>query len=210
MVTVRHPSTSDCPRGITLLELLLVLVILVTLAGMTWPALTRPMAHQRLKKSADEVRTEWTRARIEAMSSGQINVFRYTLDENRYSIDVQNAPEFVQDSGTLDAYGMQATLQDNTSIVQGAERTLRGENIVFSGGETDFDTRADLVCPVVGNVYDAQTEWSDPILFFPDGTTSTATLRLRNQYDDEIELTLRGLTGTVRIGETYVAEGALP
>ena len=193
----------------TLLELLLVLTILVIVAGMTWPALSHPMAHQRLRKSADEVRAQWTQARIKAMSNGQINVFRYTLDENRYTIDVQNAPEFVQDSETLDAYGIQAPFQETASVVQAPERTLRGEQIVFSGGETEFDTRADLVCPVVGNVYDTQTQWSDPILFFPDGTTSTATLRLRNEYDDEIELTLRGLTGTVKIGETYSAEEVL-
>jgi Tfp pilus assembly protein FimT len=199
---------------VTLLELLLVLVILVIMAGMTWPAMKRPMAHQRLRRSADEVRAKWTQARIKAMSSGQTNVFRYTVGENRYAIDVQDAPEFVQDTQSQDtpgnAFGMRASAQESGAVTEGSERTLQGEQIVFSGGETDFDTRADLVCPVAGNVYDVQTQWADPILFFPDGTTSTATLRLRNQYNDEIELTLRGLTGTVKIGESYVTEEVLP
>ena len=43
--------------------------------------------------------------------------------------------------------------------------------------------------------------WSDPILFCPDGTTSGARLQLKNDYDCTIELSLRGLTGTVTVGE---------
>jgi len=52
---------------------------------------------------------------------------------------------------------------------------------------------------------------STPILFYPDGTTSTARLLLRNEYDRSIELSLRGLTGVARVGELKtVAEQELP
>lgn len=46
-------------------------------------------------------------------------------------------------------------------------------------------------------------KWSSPILFYPNGRTSQATLILQmtGRYNFEQELTLRGLTGTARISE---------
>ena len=41
---------------------------------------------------------------------------------------------------------------------------------------------------------------SDPILFYPDGTTSTSRLRLHNEYGRWMELSIRGLTGVVTVG----------
>jgi len=41
-------------------------------------------------------------------------------------------------------------------------------------------------------------KWSAPILFFPDGTTSTASLLLCNQHNQHQRATLRALTGIGR------------
>ena len=48
----------------------------------------------------------------------------------------------------------------------------------------------------------AQQVWSEPIFFFPNGRTSNGTLELLalGDYRFQIELTLRGLTGTARLG----------
>jgi len=40
------------------------------------------------------------------------------------------------------------------------------------------------------------TIWSTPIFFYPDGTTSTAAILLKNEAGRCIEIRLRGLTGT--------------
>ncbi len=48
-----------------------------------------------------------------------------------------------------------------------------------------------------------------PILFYPDGTTSTARVTVVNELGDAITLTLRGLTGAVRVGGMETRE-ALP
>ena len=50
--------------------------------------------------------------------------------------------------------------------------------------------------------------WSEPILFFPNGRTSNGSLELLTlgTYRFQIELTLRGLTGTARLGEITNAE----
>ncbi len=43
--------------------------------------------------------------------------------------------------------------------------------------------------------------WSTPIFFYPDGTTSTAAVLLKNSRDKCIEIRLRGLTGTGTVSE---------
>ena len=43
--------------------------------------------------------------------------------------------------------------------------------------------------------------WSSPILFFPDGSSSTAAILLKNEAGRCIEVRLRGLTGTSMVTE---------
>ena len=50
--------------------------------------------------------------------------------------------------------------------------------------------------------------WSEPIFFFPNGRTSNGSLELltTNTYRFQIELTLRGLTGTARLGDITIPD----
>lgn len=45
------------------------------------------------------------------------------------------------------------------------------------------------------------TDWSPPILFFPNGRTSNATIRLWTRNNGYIEVTLRGATGQVTLSK---------
>jgi hypothetical protein len=38
------------------------------------------------------------------------------------------------------------------------------------------------------------------VLFYPDGTTSTAVVAVTNERNKSIEVSLRGLTGAVHVG----------
>ncbi|MDR0521805.1 MAG: type II secretion system GspH family protein [Planctomycetaceae bacterium] len=58
----------------------------------------------------------------------------------------------------------------------------------------------------LGETADAGTVWSAPIFFYPDGTTSTAAVLLRNKSGRCLEVRLRGLTGTCQITEIQFAE----
>ena len=49
--------------------------------------------------------------------------------------------------------------------------------------------------------------WSEPIFFYPDGTTSNAQLLLRNKEGRMIELFLHGLTGIVKVSDVTAAGG---
>jgi Tfp pilus assembly protein FimT len=207
---MRQRSRKLDRKAVTLIEVLLVLALLVTLAAMTWPALDRPMANQTLRKAADKVRTSWAKARVDAMSTGNTNVFRCTAEDGKYTIEAQAGPESVDSitssmEGEFDETASGAATTDALS-----SRTYDlPEGIRFVAAEVDFDTRA----TILGQATDGTTEMStgdsiDPILFFPDGTTSTAKLTLENQYQRRIELTVRGLTGAMAVGDTYAGEDA--
>ena len=51
-----------------------------------------------------------------------------------------------------------------------------------------------------------QPVWSEPIFFFPNGRTSNGSLEIFTvgNYRFQIELTLRGLTGTARLGDITI------
>ena len=196
-------------KAITLIEVLLVLALLVMLAAMTWPAMDRPMAEQRLRKGADKVRTAWARARVSAMSTGQTFVFQCTIDSDEYTVESQAGPESVAAMTSSNQGQFDDTVVESTEPLTSKTRRLP-VNIRFVDGQVDFDTRAtileDATEETSGN---ATGDCVGPVLFFPDGTTSTATVILENKYQRRIELSLRGLTGVTTVGNTYPAEDSL-
>ncbi len=196
-------------RAVTLIEVLLVLALLVVLASMTWPALDRPMANQRLRKAADRVRTAWTRARIDAMSTGQTLLFRCTLESNQYTIQSQTGPESVEFISSSTDGQFNESESPSEEPLSTKTRTLP-EDVQFVDGVVAFDTRAAILTE--GNdtmTSEIEGQSLNPVFFFPDGTTSTATLILENKYQRRIELSLRGLTGVITVGDTYPADDSL-
>ncbi len=71
----------------TLLELMLVLALLVIMGALVLPALRGPFKKQRLRKAGEVVRVEWNKARIKAMKTGQIQMFRYDVEDSSYSVE---------------------------------------------------------------------------------------------------------------------------
>src|SRR6266496_1137126 len=72
----RHASSSS-RRAFTLLEVMLVMAILVAVAAVAWPQIHRAYESVRLRKAADQVQAGLSHARVEAMSSGVTQVFRF-------------------------------------------------------------------------------------------------------------------------------------
>ncbi len=199
-------------NAVTLIEVLLVLALLVTLAAITWPAMDRPMANQRMRKAADKVRIAWAKARVEAMSTGETFVFRCSLESDEYTVESQPGPESVDSMAASTDGQFDETASTSTTLTEPLTSKTRRlpENIRFVDGEVTFDTRATILGEATDEFStDSTGQCVDPIMFFPDGTTSTAKLILENQFERRIELSLRGLTGVITVGDTYPAEDSI-
>jgi type II secretion system protein H len=182
----------------TLIELLLVLCMLVIAATMAWPKLTGVVAGQRLRSGADQVRVEWSRARVQAMSKGQIVLFRFVPNGNQFRLENRASDESVDqdptDTGSAPGAASDAAASRPRQLPRGVQ---------FAGGQVAADSRAvqaenDQSQPPIS---EDGGSWSDPIFFYPDGTTSTARIALTNEYHRRMEISLRGLTGVARVQE---------
>jgi Tfp pilus assembly protein FimT len=188
-------------RAMTLLEIVLTLSLLVILAAMTWPALGRPMARQRLRGSADQVRTEWVRARVEAMSSNRTYVFRYTPDGDTYTIQAYAS----EDEAACD---VPVEGSDTESPPDASSRQRRlADKVRFVVGEAQSGASTGTMA--IGDA-PSSAEAGQPIFFYSDGTCSDAQLQLINEYGNTITLSLRGLTGVVTVSESVATEAVGP
>ncbi len=208
MIGRHRNSTSNARRGFTLLEVLLTLCMLVIIMGLAWPVVKGPIDTLRLRRTADEVHAQWASARVEAMDSGRTYMFRHSLGEeqNDYRITCYSATESTGDPVHDETFDGSA---GGLGLAGAPREPITGtlpEGIMFLVSETEADNRAVLTQAVSGGSDADSAEWSTPILFYPDGTTSNSVLQLRNDRNSCIELSLRGLTGMVTIGKVTTAE----
>ena len=185
------------------------LALLVIIASLAWPTLNRSFETQRLRKAGDLVRAAWGRARVRAMSTGRIHIFQYTVEGDRYATHRRTTAEVTVDAAAGDLPAGFADASYENPIPFGTERKLPKE-VTFVGSEAIYDTRAEMVAADANQFRSVDQGWSEPIFFYPDGTTSTARLVLKNQRGRTLELTLRGLTGVVTVGEVQAPEEGLP
>lgn len=181
-------GTADERGAMTLVEVLLVLALLLVLATITWPALEPTLAAYQLRKSADLIRAEWNRARIAALKGGQTVQFRFVPDGRDYCLE--RLPEPTLDPGVATAVGVALLTPTRDHIA------ALPEKVSFAEGTVEQEE----VLPVDRSQPQAQEGWSKPIDFYPDGTTATARLTLKNQRNQRVQVSLRGLTGVVTVG----------
>jgi len=182
----------------------LTLCLLAIIVAFAWPSLDGPFASQRLRRSADRVRARWCEARADAMNTGQTHVFRYSTDDGRYTVS-----QFAESEATIDpstGFALDVGVQSSDMNAENKVERLP-EGVTFGQGETMLDSRAwalgegdgasESINPVENQL--DTSEFTNSILFYPDGTTSTTAVVLKNDRDECIELRLRGMTGVVNV-----------
>jgi len=201
----QRPTARNARRAFTLMEILLVLVILVAVAALATPLFIRQMRDATLRAAAEQVRTEWNKAHIAAMKTGQIQVFRFQSSGRKFKIEPYTA-----ESETADAVGSTNTfappppvdVQDDNS------RAQLPEGIKFLEGQTVEEERAKVVEEAMGMGGGGGGEWSQPILFYPDGVSSDAWLVVADEHNSAIRVELRGLTGLAVMGDLTTPDEA--
>jgi prepilin-type N-terminal cleavage/methylation domain-containing protein len=92
IMKARHAHRQSVRRGLTLLELMMVLAILTGLALLSWPVLSRPFRQQALNQAAADLRTALGQARIQAIESGQSRYFFFEIDGSKFLISDRPTP----------------------------------------------------------------------------------------------------------------------
>ncbi|MGA2798757.1 MAG: hypothetical protein ABSE63_14345, partial [Thermoguttaceae bacterium] len=164
---------------------------------MAWPQLEKSFSSQRLRKAADIVRTAWAKARIEAMRTGSIRVFRYEISGNRYRIDMLSTDPVALLTGTTTDTASNNAVQlanSDNAINAASPQTAGGldsmapffqqilpKDITFVSSQTGLDPTAAAAgnsasatggassadSPVANNVPSVGAGWSEPIFFYP-------------------------------------------
>jgi len=178
----------------------LVLALLVVVGAMTMPALEGTISRTALTGGASIVRGGMAKARLQAMQSGQTQVFRVEPKGSRYQI-IAFADLSLPESDALPT-------DDPDAEHSGYDRLRRPENRLPDGVRF-------VACDVAASAQAAAmlgdskgNAWSDPILFNPDGTTSDASVLLQNDQGMTVRVILRGLTGIANAGN--VGKEAVP
>ena len=195
---VRSPTSADhrsARRGFTLLEVILVLGLLVVIAAMSWPILDRNLAVQRLRRAADSVRVQMARARNAAITTGQAQAFYYMPAGLEFYFEPYSLlQDSVEYSGTV-SFGGTATGAATPTI------EMLPYHITFGQGQTFADARSQALTASSTPTATVAGNWAAPILFFADGTATSAEVYLLSDDQRQIPILLRGLTGATSLGE---------
>jgi type II secretory pathway pseudopilin PulG len=205
------PHRRLATSGITLVELLLVLALLVIIGSLAAPAVTNSFASVRLRRAGDKVVTTWAQARTKAIETGVPCQFRFMPESGQARLEAwspaQAADATPAQTPTTDALpkttdaAAASTVADPTSADDADVPTVNlqlPEPVKFHNGESLVDDPLSHEARVDQLATSTGASWSTPILFFPDGTTSQAAVTLVNDRQQYLRVTLRGLTGTAR------------
>ena len=201
------PRRIEYPAGFSLFELILVLVILVALASIVAPSINGTLKQQQFQRECDRIRIVWEETRLKAMRTGQAQVFRFVAGSNEYSVEpwMQSTDEVEAGNGAtvMLAGGLAKVDMQAGGISSAVDLGTTSENLeegfVFAAGAVLGDTRTLLIQQQTGTVSGGAGNQSAPIMFYPDGTTSTAEVAIKNDLGSQRLLRLRGLTGEVSI-----------
>jgi len=160
-LTVNSRDLTDrrSKKGMTLFEILLVLILLVVMASLAKPALESTLASFRLQRGTDQVLADWAKTRTRAIQDGQAYQFRFSKNSSKYRIDPWVADEWTPANKENQAedpsegpWRLKASVSETVEFIGGQQA------IVEATGSREVKTLKSKT----------SAEWSAPILFFPE------------------------------------------
>ena len=204
----------------SLIEVILVLAILVAISAIVVPSVSDSLRRQRLRSSADSLRGQWERARLTAMKTGQAQIFSCVPETGDYTIE-----PYMSDTDILSASAGATVMTSGGPVVQAtsdatttmpAASSTEGkqleEGITFVSCAVSTDMRAVTVAQSQGGMA-AVGAMNQSVMFYPDGSTSTAEVTVQDSTGKQRAVRMRGLTGTTQVltpGDVPTAVAATP
>lgn len=200
------PSIQKHRLGFSLIELLLVLAVLAVVMAVVMPTYEAIVVAARLQHSAEKLDLELKRARVTAIRTGQAQVFRFQVGGGQYECNAwlgSNDDMNASGGATIqNAAGMVVeTASDGSSMgvadASQSAKTLE-QGVTFAKADTLADSRTLMEQAQTGQT-GAVGGWSSPILFYPDGTSTTAEIIIQDTSGGLRAIQLRGLTGHTKV-----------
>ncbi|MEE8453028.1 MAG: prepilin-type N-terminal cleavage/methylation domain-containing protein [Thermoguttaceae bacterium] len=188
-------------RGYTLLELIIVLALIAAIAALSLPAMRGPMDKSELRSAAKELCNRLALARLDAIEAGAAYQFRFEPAGRRFEVARRTASTTATSlpfrSSAANVLGTTVNAPEPSPPVMGD----LSDGLSFFGQTTDASSAVDrLLDPLLSEPAADTAAWSTPIVFYPNGRSSDARIRIRGQRGFYVDVTLRGLTGTATAG----------
>lgn len=187
----------------TLFEILLVLVLLVVVSSLAMPLFDGGFATVRLRRGSDQLLAAWAEARIQSIQTGQTHEFLFQPETGLYRVQPWQA---LAEPGTDPVLTVPDAEEAAEAVWAPYEAELPEEIVFAEGDEITRDVAGERTVQTLNQ--GSTSTWAAPILFFPDGSTSSASLLLRNERQLYQRVTLRPLTGVARVSDMLTKDEA--
>ncbi|MBI3864867.1 MAG: GspH/FimT family pseudopilin [Planctomycetia bacterium] len=186
----RRPTTAGARGAFTLLEILLVMGVMVVAIGLAWPAIAVIQGEYRLRQGGQLVQAKLAWARLHAVETGHVYQFCFEPGGRKFIILPRD-----QEANTAQA-------GPGTRAPQKVGGSLPAENVHFDGtGVTTQTLPPEWLAGMTGEGNFTTVSWSAPILFYPDGSASSATLQIVDKKSRTVTVSVRPLTGAVSVSK---------
>ena len=200
---LNRPLAAASRSGFTLLELLLTLAVLAAITAVSIPHVSLLLGDRRLVRAGDQVQIEMNRLRVDALRQGRVMMIEALTGGNSIRVkpfqSVADATEAIDETGSQSALLAGATQGSVVTLAADqAERLveLPAEVTIESVGVVSAARAAEIE---QASLADQSAGWSRPVLFYPDGSTSTAAIVLRHRTMGQLTVKLRGITGQATV-----------
>jgi Tfp pilus assembly protein FimT len=179
--------------------MLIILAVLVLMAGIAWPVLRSPWRRTQVEDAANHARVALARVRVKSIESGSAWEFCFLPGSGQFAYrpvapghDAERTAEAGTSQDALDEESVEGELPHGVFF-----RDPRSRETFNSLDVSDSADAAPRAAEEISRL-DA-TDWSEPILFYPNGRASNVRLELQGPKGLSVAVTLRGLTGMAKV-----------